>query len=249
MKALLLALALALLGALPRAQGSAAFEAGVTAYRAADYAAADEHWRAALAEPLSACSRASVLYDLGNSAWRAGRRGEALGWYHAALLQAPRHKAARANLAHAREELGLEPADAGSLVAFARAALSSFTRGEAALAALGAALLLFALMLVEALRGGRLWRNLVLLGALLAALAAGLWILAERRAGADPYLVIATPSVGLSSEPRADLPAIASLAAETRVARIDALDGWLRVETEQGVRGWAPEGAFFGLRR
>jgi hypothetical protein len=57
------------------------------------------------------------------------------------------------------------------------------------------------------------------------------------------------PSVSLRAEPRADLPAIASVEAGRVVERIDELGGWLRVETSAGERGWAPAEELFRLDR
>jgi tetratricopeptide (TPR) repeat protein len=245
--ALLLALLLALAPGVS-AQG-AAFDAGVAAYRGGDYAAAGELWSEALSAPLPPADKARVTYDLGNAAWRAGRRGEALGWYAAALREAPRHGDARANLEFAREELGLPPADEGSLAAAFRRAAGSLSRAEAAWGVLAASLLFFTLLVVEALRGGRLWRGLALGSGLLALAAAVPWVHAEATAGGDPHVAIGTPSVSLRAEPRTDLPVVATVEAGGVVERIDALGGWLRVETPDGERGWAPAEELFRLER
>ena len=37
--------------------------------------------------------------------------------------------------------------------------------------------------------------------------------------------------------------------AGSRVWRVDAWPGWLRVEDEQGLRGWLPEAQVFALER
>jgi len=215
MRLLLLALALWLAPAPLLAAQAEAFDAGVAAYRSGDHAAASELWQEALAQPLPASERARVAYDLGNAAWRAGKRGEALGWYSAALRAAPRHADARRNLAFAREELGLPPADEGSLAAAFRRAAGALTRAEAAWAVIGAS---------------------------------GLF-LAELSAGGDPHIAIGVPSVALRAEPRTDLPSISVLEAGRTAERIDALGGWLRVETAAGERGWAPAEELFRLER
>lgn len=244
---LLAALLLAL--APPASAQGQAFDAGVEAYRGGDYAAASELWTEALAAPLAPAERARVCYDLGNAVWRAGRRGEALGWYSAALRAAPRHADARANLEFAREELGLSPADEGSLATAMHRAAGSLSRGEAAAGVLAASLLLCAALVVEALRGGRLWRGVAVASAVLALTAAVPWVHAEAAAGGDPYLAIGTPSVSLRAEPRAELPVIATVEAAGVVERIDALGSWLRVETAAGERGWAPAEELFRLER
>ena len=190
-----------------------------------------------------------MAYDLGNAAWRAGKRGEALGWYSAALRAAPRHADARRNLAFAREELGLPPADEGSLAAAFRRAAGALTRAEAAWAVIGASGLFLALLVLEALRGGRLLRGLAAAAGALALLAAVPWVHAELSAGGDPHIAIGVPSVALRAEPRTDLPSISVLEAGRTAERIDALGGWLRVETAAGERGWAPAEELFRLER
>jgi tetratricopeptide (TPR) repeat protein len=144
------------------AQGQA-FDAGVEAYRGGDYAAASELWTEALAAPLAPAERARVCYDLGNAVWRAGRRGEALGWYSAALRAAPRHADARANLEFAREELGLSPADEGSLATAMHRAAARSRAARPRPACSRPSLLLCAALVVEALRGaglaGAVWRS------------------------------------------------------------------------------------------
>lgn len=239
-----------LLAAAPRVPAQAeAFDAGVAAYRRGDHAAASELWLEALEHPLPAAERARVAYDLGNAAWRSGRRGEALGWYAAALRVAPRHADARRNLAFAREELALPPADEGSLAAAFRRAAGALTRDEAAWVALAASALLFALLVLEGLRGGRLWRGLAVAGAVLALAAAVPWIHAEATSRGNSCVAIGVPSVSLRAEPRTDLPVIASVEAGRTVERIDSLGGWLRVETAGGERGWAPAEELFPLER
>jgi len=225
------------------------FESAVAAYRAGEYALAEERFRAALDAPLSPDERARVLYDLGNVAWRDGRRGEALGWYAACLRIAPRHADARANLRFAREELGLPPSDAGDLQTTLLQGLRSFTRGEAALAVVLASLALLLALLFEALRGGRAGRIAIGVCAAGVALSLPPWIHAEVRAARDPWVAIGTPEVSLRSEPSLARPEVALVATGAEVQRIDALAGWVRVETADGVRGWAREDRFFRLDR
>ena len=249
LRLLLLLPLLGLASAAPLAAQAEAFDAGVAAYRRGDHAAASELWLEALEHPLPAGERARVCYDLGNAAWRSGRRGEALGWYSAALRAAPRHADARRNLTFAREELGLQPADEGSLASAFRRAAGSFTRAEAGWAALAASALLFGLIALEALLGGRLWRWLSLCAGALALASAAAWIHAARASAGDPYVAIGVPSVSLRAEPRNDLSSIASVDAGRTVERVDELAGWLRVETAAGERGWAPAEELFRLER
>ena len=234
--------------ALSAAADQALFEEGSAAYRRGDHGTAIERWSELLSEPLAPPQRAQVLYNLGNAAWRDGRGGEALGWYAACLRQAPRHADARHNIAFVREELGLTPEETGDLkTAFARFA-GSTTRDEAAWLVVGALGLLLAALMLEALRGGALWRMVALGAGAGVLLTLVPWIHAETRGGPE-VLAVGVPRTQLRAEPRDDLPAVSALEAGQAAARIDALPGWVRVETADGERGWARSELLFALER
>ncbi|MEW6072136.1 MAG: SH3 domain-containing protein, partial [Planctomycetota bacterium] len=88
-----------------------------------------------------------------------------------------------------------------------------------------------------------------LAAALLLAFLAVPWVRGLRAPDGDPLLVIRSASVSLRSEPDLDRPAIGALDPAAVVERIDALPGWVRVETSGGERGWVQEDAVFPLRR
>ncbi|MBK7874543.1 MAG: BatD family protein [Planctomycetes bacterium] len=228
----------------------AANQLAVDAYRAGDLETARTHWTALLPGSEGA-EKARVLYDLGNVAFRAKKPLEAVGWYTAALELAPRDEDLWANLEHARREAGLEPADRGDLVATLRRAMTSFTRGESELLAAGAALLWAALLVLEALRGGRLGRRLAFVGGAFVLLAFAPFLTHLATEARDPMLVVAPKErpLALKSEPRADAAVVAQAPSGAVVERYDALPGWTAVELVDGTRGWAAASDVFALRR
>jgi len=225
----------------------ASFERGVEAYRRGSYDEAAVDWERALGAPLDPRERARVAYDLGNAAWRRELVLEAVGWFTLAVRLDPRNADAWANLEHARAEAGLEPADRGDLRSTFRRLLS-FPRPHELRWALALALLLAAIPLVfEALHGGKLWRRLSVVMALALALVAALWMRELARRPGDPVLVVGGPALALRSEPRAELQPIGEVRAGEELERVDALPGWVRLETDEGQRGWVRESAVFPL--
>jgi tetratricopeptide (TPR) repeat protein len=82
----------------------ALFQAGATAYRAADYARAAEAFRQSVAlQPAS-----GALQDLGNAEWQRLRTGDAILAWEQALWLDPFNEAARQNLRFARKTAQLE---------------------------------------------------------------------------------------------------------------------------------------------
>lgn len=254
--ATLAALALALLavpvGARPASPSDpvasdAAFQRGLDAYRAGEYGLAAQHWQQCLGDGVRGAARGHVLYDLGNARYRQGRLLDAVGYYEAALELLPRDADLWSNLELARREAGLPPRDRGDLGALVRGVIGSFTPGEARLLALAATLLLAAVLLAEALRGGALLRVVALAVALLALLA---WIpFAARALQSDErgLFCVADGGAELRSEPLAERDAIARVPAASRAAELDRMPGWVRVETEDGRVGWTRDGAWLEL--
>ena len=241
----LLSLALA-----PRAFGQAdePFQRGVEAYRRGDHAEAEAYWRTCLEFDLPPEERARVAYDLGNAAFRRERMFEAVGWYRVSLQLSPRQPDAWHNLELACMAAELEPVDRGDLRSTIKRLLEALDASERRLLVL-LALVPFGLVLgFEAVRGGRNWRRLALVGLLGMAVATAPWVHGRRARASDPHLVVRTPNVPLRAEPRSELVAIGELAPGDEVERVDALPGWTRVETADGVRGWVPEDALFSLR-
>lgn len=237
--------------AAPAAQASVeeTFRRGVEAYRRGAFEEAQVLWRSLLDQGLGDDALARVSYDLGNAAYRRGELLEAIGWYTAATRHAPRHADAWANLELARAQAQLPPADRGDLRSTAARLVSALRPAEARLLVLAVLALLAAVLGAEAFLGGRAPRRLALALALVLVLAAVPWARAVLRAGEAPLLVTATPAALLRSEPRPTLDPIGELEAGDEVRRLDALPGWVRVETAAGLRGWVPEGAVFALPR
>ncbi len=223
------------------------FERGVEAYRRADWAAAERYWSSALEEDLGAEDRARVLYNLGNAAWRGGEALRAVGYYSASLRSDPRRADTWKNLETARVSAGLEPAVRGDLRSTVRRLFFSLRPDEKRVLVLVALVLALPVLVLEALRGGRLLFGLALLSFAGLALASVPWCLGLRRGPQDPWLIVRGPVVALRSEPRDELAPSGEVSAGEEVERIDALQGWVRVRTRDGSRGWVPDDAVFPL--
>jgi tetratricopeptide (TPR) repeat protein len=227
----------------------AAFERGVSAYRAGDYAAAEVYFREALDSPLPPGERARVLYDLGNVAFRLERVTESVGWYEAARRLAPRDADVWENLELARRKAGFEPADRGDLNATLERLARLPTAGESEAIAWAGLGLVALCLLGEALRGGAAWRRAAAVVAVAAGVAAAPWVLHVRARGSDVVLVIAADGAPLRSEPRAELAPIGRVEAGSEVERVDELPGWVCVASAGGRRAWVEEASVFALRR
>jgi len=217
------------------ARGS--FASAVQAYRAEDWTSARTLFLELLQDEHPELDRASVLYDLGNVAWRQGRPLEAAAWYTACIREAPRHRDAWNNLEFVRSEAGLEPADRGDLLSTVRRLLTTLTPAEAEWLAVGCTALLALALLLEALRGGALFRRLSL-GAL-AVLGLGLlpWLWGLSGDG-QPVFVVAHDGAALRSQPADEGAVVGRLMPGSEVQRIDSLPGWVRVQWGDGGRGW-----------
>jgi tetratricopeptide (TPR) repeat protein len=225
------------------------FERGVNAYRRGEFEEARVLWERLLERELSDLDRARLCFDLGNVEWRSDRRGEAIGWYTAALRLDPRHSDAWANLEFARSEEGFDPADRGDLRSTGRLLVTRWYPGERRAFLLLATALFAVSFLVEIVRGTRLWRAITIGALLLLLLFSVPWIEGLLRSDGDAMLIIRSSTASLRSEPRLELPATATAAPASVVERIDELPGWVRVETGGGEKGWMQEEALFALRR
>ncbi len=226
------------------------FERAADAYRRGSYDEAALAWQALLDDPaLVPEDRARVALGLGNAAWRGEHPMEALGWYTLAARLDPASEDARANRELARSQQGLAPAERGDLRStFAR--LGELGRPhERRWAVLGALALLALALAGEALRGGAAWRRAALGAALVLAAAALPWLAGMLPRARGDLLVLAAPAAPLRSEPRPSAAPIGQAEAGQEVARVDALPGWVRVETADGTRGWVADSAVFALDR
>ena len=85
----------------------ALFQAGVTAYRAGDYALAAE----AFSQSITLQPASGALQNLGNAEWQRHRTGAAILAWEQALWLDPFNQAARQNLRYARKNAQLEAPD------------------------------------------------------------------------------------------------------------------------------------------
>ena len=227
------------------------FEQGLEAYRRGDLASARTLWlellEAAGEKTADERTRAVLLYDLGNVAYREGRPLEAAAWYTACLRVEPRHEGAWVNLELSREKANVPPADRGDLLATLRRLLSALTLAESEWLALGLGALLNAVLVFEALRGGPLARRLALGAVLLCALAFAPWVYNLRQARRDPWFVVSAEGAPVHSEPGADAAVVARLAPASETERRDELPGWVRVAGPGSVEGWVERDALFAL--
>lgn len=219
----------------------------VRAYREGDYATATSLWKQALEEVELPGERARIAYDLGNAAFREGRKLDAVGWYTASLRLVPRDADAWSNLELARTEAGLDPADRGDLVSTIARLLGSMTPAEAEWVVLGALALLLLCLSCEALRGGVLWRRASIAAAVVVALSLGPWLWSLERASRQPVMIVASDGAAARSEPRGDAKQIERIAVGAEVERLDRLPGWIKVRTGEGNEVWVRERAVFDL--
>ncbi len=176
------------------AGAQADFEAGVSAERSGDHAAAVEHFVAALDE---GGRDPAVYHGLGNALYRLGRRGPAIAAWRRGHRLAPRDGDIAANLARALRETRdrLEPVEDAPGFFFWQEFLS--LRESALLAGFFGGLALLA-ALVRRLRGGARWGwESAVAGVLAALLAASTWAAARR----PPEAVVVVDEVVARSTP------------------------------------------------
>lgn len=173
----------------------------VAAYRAGDYAAA----QAGFARAWDATGDRRLMQARGNCYYRLGDLPRARWAYEAARTDAPRDAELLANLRLVRRQLEVDEADTG-FSAELDALRRTLTTGELLLLS-AASMLVAALCLVLGWRRGLLrWLGvLALLPGVLFALEL-LWL-----RPAQPPQAIALQKLSLVAEPRADLPAIATV--------------------------------------
>lgn len=243
--ALLAVLLPLLLGASPLFAGE---REAVEAYRRGDYTQAADEWRSLLADPAlpAQCEeRWRILYNLGNCSYRRDRKLEAVGWYTLALEQRPRDAQTWANLELARSESGLDPQDRGDLSSTLLRLLDSWTQAESGWIAMAGLGLLALALAFEALRGGKPARVLVWIGLAVFVLALLPLCLHAWRDPRPWRMCTERSPVTLRSEPREDAAGIGDLAPGARVADLDQLPDWIKVETSDGTQGWVPRSACF----
>lgn len=206
--------------------------------RAAAAAYADGRFREAytlyvelLASP--GVSRGSVLYDLGNCAFREERFAEAVRCYRSALRYRPRDRALRFNLRLAEERLGLHHLAPPSLLCSFREGFGRLTAWEWLL--LGV-LLQATGLLARLLCFRRGLRSAAVIVLLLGLFAAGRGVQVRFFPG-PPEAVILEHEAGLHAGPLRTLPVTARVRGGDTVRILEASDRWARVEGA-GREGW-----------
>ena len=233
------------------ARAEAGADRGSVLWRSGDRDGAVAAWMTALedAQVVGAPSaeRARLAYNLGVSEAAGGELMRSVAWFEAALRASPSLADARFNLGLARAEAGLGPRTGDGLLESLGAAARTLTSGESQWWALLGALLFAGAGLLEALRGGRWTRRLLLLVAaaqpiLFAPLALHL---SER--GSEPFMIIDPSGVQLRAAPEDGAERVGSLPAGAVVSYLDTLPGWTKVRVGGEAR-WVPSEALFELR-
>ncbi len=243
--ALCLALACAaLVGGVSRAFAQAtphqAFEAGAAAYRAGDYAQADELWTSLVAVvPPVPLDFSDLLFNLGNCAYRRGAPIEALGWYRACAEIDPRRRGLAANTALAAAKAGLDNDRGSEVSATLERWLTRVTAGESAWAALLASLGAAACVVAWRWAGWVACARAAIALSCLAALAAVPCAVRAFEPQGQRWFVRSPSAVSVCSEPREDSARMFELAPCATVRGIERNLDWLKVELD-GRRGWVP---------
>jgi tetratricopeptide (TPR) repeat protein len=229
---------------------SAAFEEGVTAYRAGDLESAEAQFQKLLDAGLEPHDRAIVLYALGNIAFRSEAFLEAVACYTAASQAEPPSPDLWHNLELARARAGLDPADGGNLMA-TLAHLAALPPEASLWSAAWGLVGLFALvLLVEILRGGWLPKATAVVLALL--LACDLALIQHRASSVleRPAMIITPGGASLCSEPNAERTLGITLEPGETVEVLDTLGtkgqpgAWIKVDAAEGT-GWLDESEVF----
>jgi tetratricopeptide (TPR) repeat protein len=177
-----------------------------------------------------------ALYsNLGNASFRAGRPGEALGWYLRAETLAPRDPALQANLQYVRQTLNSTPPATGWRRKLRYLSLDEWAIGTAAAA--------WALFLLLAAREAQpAWRRSLRGLTLAAGAACGLLGAVTAVAARDPFrtraAVVIRPEVTVQRGPFEEALAFYTLREGAEVTLLGQRDGWLQVQDNARRIGW-----------
>tara|TARA_R110002126_G_scaffold27665_15_gene92857 strand:- start:18 stop:758 length:741 start_codon:yes stop_codon:yes gene_type:complete len=246
----MLALVLTLLTALPVAVNDGAPDAANEAWRRGDAASAISMWEAQLSDPTtSSLERARLCHNLGNAAFHRKDPHEAIAWYTAGLRLDSRRGDTFANLEFARLQVGMDPADDGSLTAtFHRAIDWMGASGTSWIAMIGVIGLLLC-MGGEAMRGGFGWRAAVVSAICLQPLlwapkVAHLWSRSEAT-----WMVIEPNGTAGYSEPQRSAATVEHYMPGQVLERHDAVGDHVLVSVPGERTSWVREGTLFALER
>jgi tetratricopeptide (TPR) repeat protein len=223
----------------------ARFHQGAAAYREGDYAAAELAWRGVIA---AGAVDGHLLYDLGNALYRQGRLGPAMLAWRQALVLSPREPDARANLAHARDQVRdqIEPSSHVPPLFFWQHSLATHESGTLGALLLGFALGAWAWLRWRRRKGGRELGSLnpaAWVGAVLGLILLLSAFLTQRALEISPgAVVLAEEIAGRSAVGRDGVELfVVHEGAELRAVELDA--GHVLVALPDGRRGWLPEQA------
>jgi len=249
MRGIWLSVCVLLFTSLAAAHASVEDAAGL-AYRAGDFASARNLWEEELTSATTPAERARLAYNIGNTAYRQGQLHLAIGWYTAALRDAPRDRDVWANLELARSEAELEPADRGDLRdTVRRHLLMSFGLAGSQWLVLATLVLLGACFAGEALRGGLFWRRLISCSLACVLLACVPWAWNASHAAGHPLLVIEPGGAQARSEPSVSAKVLKRYDPGTELEYTDELPDWIKVQDDQGRAMWVARGTVFDLLR
>ncbi|MFO0985056.1 MAG: SH3 domain-containing protein [Planctomycetota bacterium] len=225
---------LVLLAVLQWSDAPAARAAGDAAYRAQRYADAEGAYRAALE---LGGPRGILQYDLGACAFRAKQMGRALYHFRLAQVRLPRDQEVKDNLSSVQRRLGKGETQAFQFTRSLKAAMHWLTMGEVLIVGYAALLLALVMAALFVLTGRRGARRLLVLGASVVLLAAGLlWM-----RGNEPDQGVSLASrTTVHNEPSAQTESIFTLAEGEEVLVREVRDQWAKIENDKGARGWVP---------
>jgi tetratricopeptide (TPR) repeat protein len=218
-------------------------------YRQGDLVSSQTLWLEALDEPAPALERSRLCANLGTAAYREGRTEESVAWFSAALALDPRNDDLLHDLELTRAQAGMPGLDSGSLLDALGFMLTEWTPAEAGWIGFGGLLLLSLMAVLEAIRGGRRTKQLLMLVVLIQPLFLGPLLARNWNSSGDPYMVIEASGVLARAEPRPDSSRQAHLAPGSVHDRIDSWPGWILLRGDDGQRHWVPEDSTFQLTR
>ncbi|MFP4190475.1 MAG: tetratricopeptide repeat protein [Candidatus Hydrogenedentota bacterium] len=216
------------------------FARGVEAYEDEDYAAAAQQFQLLVAEGVR---EAPVFYNLAHAFHQQGRLGPAIANYERALQHNPHFAQARRSLRHAlaQTEQGLVPPEKPAWRQALLTAQSRLAPATTVWLAVGFWGLFWGAMAACIWRSTRWIKVVAALSLLFAALFAAMgWVRHQpaRVAVASVESVPVRYGIGEVSEVRFELHE------GDRVTVDRQEDEWIRIESVEGGRGWAPQYAF-----
>jgi tetratricopeptide (TPR) repeat protein len=218
-----------------------AFEEANTRYQKGDFKGAAEAYEKLLATGPRTAPR---FYNLGNAAFRSGKKGKALLNYRRALEIAPRDEDARWSVLVVQSTLTDRIAAPENPIDVAVEKITAEISANEAAAAFAGTLALWALVSFAAFAGARGgFFGVLRLMVVVAALISGLTLAAEWHSRRDPRAVVLAKEVVARYGPsmRETKAFILHEGAEVRIA--DRTTDWVYVTLQSGSSGWIPRDA------